>query len=179
MNAIISPLDIQHDHIVHALWAELERETGARGVYTTPYPHFTYQLASGYNLDRLVPVMETVAATSEPFRVQTMGLGIFTGDSPVLYVDVVRSPVLDRMHHRVWRQLSPLATGLVEHYRAEQWMPHITIGWGDMEPPRLSRCISLLKRRDFHWNIYIDRLAFIQNTDEGQFLMHQLVFGQE
>ncbi len=179
MNAIISPLDAQHDQIVRELWDELAQEFGVRGVYITPYPHFSYQLAASYHLDRLIEVMQSVAAASEPFTVQTMGLGIFTGGSPVLYVDVVRSPELDRMHHRVWRQIAPLATGLIEYYRAEKWMPHITIGWGDMDPARLGPIVNLLKRRVFNWHIYVDRLAFIHNRDGEQELTHQFLLGQE
>jgi hypothetical protein len=42
MHGIVSLLDDRHYQLVENLWAELEREFSIRGVYVTPYPHFSY-----------------------------------------------------------------------------------------------------------------------------------------
>ena len=49
MHGIISLLDNDHYQLVEEVWAELEREFSVHGVYVTPYPHFSYHVAQGYD----------------------------------------------------------------------------------------------------------------------------------
>jgi hypothetical protein len=79
MTGIVSLLDPLHYHFVEDLWAELKREFGVQGVYITPYPHFSYQVASDYKIELLEPILRNFAASHAPFQVRTTGLGIFTG----------------------------------------------------------------------------------------------------
>jgi|GEM_PF-2442734 hypothetical protein len=54
MHAIVSLLDNTYYERVEQLWAELKRKFGVQGVYATPYPHFSYHIASHYDLDKLL-----------------------------------------------------------------------------------------------------------------------------
>ncbi len=53
MNGVVSLLDPEHSRMVEDVWAELDRTFGVRGVYITPYPHFSYQVAAAYDAARL------------------------------------------------------------------------------------------------------------------------------
>ena len=61
---------------------------------------------------------------------QCSGIGIFTRKEPVIYLPVVRSGELQRIHGEVARAAEPLARGINEYYSAEIWIPHITFGRG-------------------------------------------------
>ena len=91
MHGVVSLLDDEHSKLAEALWAELEKELGLRGVYVTPFSHFSYHVAQGYDVTRLEPRLRQVASHAQAFRVRTSGLGIFTGRPPVLYLPVVRT----------------------------------------------------------------------------------------
>ena len=47
MPGIVTLLDPAHCAQTEARWAELEQALGLRGVYVTPYPHFSYHAAAG------------------------------------------------------------------------------------------------------------------------------------
>jgi hypothetical protein len=47
-------------------------------------------------------------------------------------------------------------------------MPHITIGFGDMNKDNLSRIIPWLAERAFNWEITINNLALIYDTGTKQ-----------
>ena len=49
-------------------------------------------------------VLSQIARETEPFTIESDGLGIFTGPMPVLYVPIVRSPALSRVHQQVWQR---------------------------------------------------------------------------
>jgi len=47
-------------------------------------------------------------------------------------------------------------------------MPHITIGFGDLDSDILARMIHYLGERDFNWRILIDNIIFIYDPGTGQ-----------
>ena len=178
MHGIVSLLDNKHYHLVEELWAELEREFAVRGVYITPYPHFSYQIAQGYNVELLEPILQTFASGQATFQVKTSGLGIFNGPHPVLYVPVVRSPELTQFHQALWPEISTASSGISDYYHSANWMPHITIGFGDINKENLSHIVWSLAERDFSWEITVDNVALIYDTGAKQELRSRFDFGK-
>ena len=162
MQAVVSLLDDHHTQLTEALWLELETQFGLRGVYTTPHPHFSYHVARSYDLDSLAPRLDRLIHATRPFQVRTTGLGVFTGKSPVLTIPVVRSPALTQFHQALWSELAACASGSLAYYGPEQWLPHITLGSGDIRKDLLAEAVRLFSERDFNWTITIDNLALVE-----------------
>ena len=178
MHGVVSLLDNKHYQLVENLWAELEREFAVRGVYITPYPHFSYQIAQAYNVELLEPILQTFASGQATFQVKTSGLGIFNGPHPVLYVPVVRSPELTQFHQALWPEISTAGSGISDYYHSANWMPHITIGFGDINKENLSHIVRSLAERDFNWEITVDNVALIYDTGAKQELRSRFAFGK-
>ena len=164
MHGIVSLLDNDHYQLVEELWAELEREFSVHGVYVTPYPHFSYHVAQDYNVDKIEPVLKRITSNITTFNIRTSGLGVFTGTSPVLYIPVARSLELAELHQELWQEISPASSGVQEYYHPNQWMPHITIGFGDISKDKLSQIIPFLAERDFNWETTVNNIALIYDT---------------
>jgi hypothetical protein len=79
----------------------------------------------------------------------------------VLYIPVVRSPELTHFHETLWQEISEAGSGILGYYHPDQWVPHITIGFGDMSKDILPSVLCLLSERGFHWEITINTLALI------------------
>ena len=94
MDGIVSLLDDKHYSLIEHIWDEFENRFGMVDIAPTPIAHYSYQIAHHYDLETLIPALNRVAQKTEPFIVKTSGLGIFTGEQPVLYVPVVRTPQL-------------------------------------------------------------------------------------
>ena len=114
-----------------------------RGVYATPHPHFSYHVARSYDLDNLVPRLDGLIHATVPFQVKATGLGVFTGQSPVLYIPIVRSQALTQFHNTLWSELAACATGSLAYYGPEQWLPHITLGSGDIQKDLNAEAVRL------------------------------------
>lgn len=168
MHGIVSLLDDIHDQLVEETWAELDRELGLRGVYITPYPHFSFHVAEQYDYTQLNPLLEPFAAETPTFEVRTAGLGIFSGPLPVVYITVTRTPLLTRLHQAIWLLVEPTATGINAYYHPDQWIPHITLGHGDITWENLPAVIRLLSGRHFAWTIPINNLAILRNDGDGR-----------
>jgi len=168
MDGIVSLLDSKHYQLVENLWAELKREFSVDGVSLTPYPHFSYHVAQAYDVDKVEPVLQRITSNITIFSVSISGLGIFTGALPVLYIPIVRSLELTQLHEKLWQEISPASSGALEYYHPDQWMPHITIGFGDISKENLSQIIPFLAERDFNWEITVNNLALIYDTGTKQ-----------
>jgi 2'-5' RNA ligase len=168
MHGIVSLLDAPHYQLVEDLWAELRYKFGVTGVYVTPYPHFSYQVASHYDVNQLTESLQHFATHHAPFIVHTTGLGLFTGPSPVLYIPVVRSPKLTALHQALWQQSLSAGSSILQYYSSDQWVPHITIGFGDLNSGNLPPIMHHLSTLDFAWEIVIDNIALIYDTGTRQ-----------
>src|SRR5690349_3549811 len=136
MQGIVSILDEANCQFVEDLWVELETEFGLRGVRTI-FPHFTYQVVESYELEEVEKILAQVAQSAGVFHVSTSGLGVFTGERPVLYVPVVRTQALNEFHRLLWEQITPLASGIHVHYQPRNWFPHITLAIDDLTHDQL------------------------------------------
>ena len=177
MHGIVSLLDDEHYALVESIWAELEEMFGVRGAYVTPFPHLSYQVGAGYNVERVGDILQEMTQDLSPFRIRTAGLGIFTLNHPVLYIPIVRSPELSALHQRLWDAAAKDALGAVNYYHPEMWMPHITLAHGDIDRDRLAEIVHSLSRSDFHWEATISNLSLIYDTGAKQGLMCRYNFG--
>ena len=160
MQGIVSTLDKAHNARIESLWSELEHSLGLKYACVA-YPHFSYQVAEGY-LPGVESALRALAAQSKPFEVTASGLGIFTGERPVLFVRIVRDAQLTEFHDTVAEAVAPYVRGLhANHYGHEHWIPHITLAIQDLTHENLPDAIRLLSRRSFNWTIMVDNLSLV------------------
>ena len=160
MQGIVSTLDREHNARIESLWSELEHTFGLKYACVA-YPHFSYQVAESY-APGVDGALRALAAEARPFEVTTSGLGIFTGERPVLFIRVIRDARLTAFHDAVAEAAAPYARGLhANHYSHEHWIPHITLAIEDLTHDNLPDVIRLLSRRSFEWTITVDNVALV------------------
>jgi 2'-5' RNA ligase len=159
MHGLLSLLDQTHETLVYQLWQELENSCRMTGVMVTPFPHFSWLIAEDFDWIELEAVLKEITAGIHPFTVQTTGLSMFTGEDPVVYIPLVRTGELSRIHKTIWDRVTPLGTEVSPFYAPPFWMPHITIGFGDVTRKTLPCLLELLSARTFNWEIEIDNIS--------------------
>jgi 2'-5' RNA ligase len=164
MHGVVTLLDAVHSKLVESLWVELENEFDLSSLYVPRIAHFSYQIAEGYDVQRLGAALEHFAMGQRQFEVTTTGLGLFTGLSPVLYVPVARNPELTRLHETLWKAIDGAGTGVSEHYDPDHWTPHITLAQGDLGKDNLPNVIRHLFEQDFTWRLTVNNIALICQT---------------
>ena len=61
------------------IWEWLEEYCGLAGIRLTPLPHFSWQVAAEYNLEKTEEILSNLAGLTFPFTVRATGIGIFCG----------------------------------------------------------------------------------------------------
>jgi 2'-5' RNA ligase len=167
MNGIASLLNDPYKSQIEAIWQELEQKCGLIGVRVTPLPHFTYQVVEAYDQPRLVRILEELARQTRPFKVHTTGVGLFTGEMPVIYLPLVKNDALLHFHKIIWDRTIDTAQGPSPYYSPDSWIPHITLGYGDVTNFNLGCAMEALAFKDFNWEITVDNLTFIGQFDQN------------
>jgi 2'-5' RNA ligase len=117
-------------------------------------------------------VLEQVAQSQRPLLTRTTGVAVFSGDNPVLYIPVVRTIELSRLHLALWQATQGTGTGVSPLYRSESWMPHVTLAQGNLNSENLPAIIRWLTNRNFTWEITVNNVGFIYQTGQE----HRLKF---
>jgi len=167
MHGLVSLLPSPCYERVESIWDRLAQRCGLTGIRVTPYPHFSWQIADEYGFDRLEAAIQRVAAHTKPFAVKTAGLGIFSGENPVVYLPVARNSRLAQLHNEIWRAANGLGTGVSEHYNNDNWTPHISLAYGDVDRQTLPEVLDELAFESFGWEFEVDNISLIVEP-EGQ-----------
>ena len=176
VSGIVSLLDEEHATRVHQLWAQLRDEFGVRFLYDqVPIPHFSYHVAATYDREKTKTLLQEIANRMKPFMAKTGGLGIFTGEKPVLFVNVARSPEMARLHDTLWPALAALSEESQAYFQPTAWIPHITLAQGDLSHEKLLEVVRWLGPQNFSWTFEVNTLTMIEWTGERNEL-HQFRF---
>lgn len=167
LHGIVSVLDEVHSAKVQAIWHELQAECGLGGMLVTPVPHFSWQIAEQYDIERVKRTLGIIVRRTRPFVVHTAGLGMFSGNSPVIYIPLVKSGNLLHYHQLVWRRTRRAGKGFSPNYTPASWMPHITLAHGGVNENKLGCALQKLSFRQFVWEIQVDNLAFMYQPEKN------------
>lgn len=176
MIAIASLLDTRSNRQIHEIWDWLEIQCGLAGIRTTPLPHFSWQSAENYDLEAGNPALERLAKEMKPFRAKTSGLGIFTGDEPILFILLVKTERLMLTHRRIWEVMEPFAQELNPLYAPDEWIPHITLAYQGVSPENLSCAIKDLAFSSLGMELVVDHLAVLFQSNGSDGVIEQYPF---
>ncbi len=166
MDAIISILPQPYHHRVQEIWQYLQEKHGLKGVLRTPIPHFSWQGAQNYNPEGARLTLAAIALATKPFSIQTSGIGLFTGDQPVMFIQVIKSPQLLRLHQQVWAATRLIGQEFNPYYAPDRWQPHITLALGDLSQAGIAPIMQDLAHQNFNWTFQVDHFAFYQELNE-------------
>jgi len=167
-------LDAEHSDKLNTVILQLEKEFGMRQVQSTPFPHLTWLTVNDGSLPRLQDTLGHACGTCRRFHITTSGLGIFTGEKPVLYVPVVRNHAVSRFHRQLHAGVSQVCQEIGPYYNPDTWMPHLSLALGDTTPELVTQAALFLNNQNFNWKIELDNLTLL--TKHGDFFLKDGVF---
>jgi hypothetical protein len=165
MHGIVSLLPQPYYKKVESLWDELENQFGLKGIRVTPFPHFSWQIGEEYDLPALELVLSTIAKQTKPFKVTTAGIGVFSGVHPVIFIPLVKSPQLVQFHQQVWKALMNTGQGISEYYNPQNWVPHISLAYMDVNHHNIGGIIQHLAFQSYNWEFEVNNFVYIYEPD--------------
>jgi len=147
---------------VRGWWDLLERELGLQGLRRVPFPHVTLLGYSGLDQGRFRRELETRAEHLGPITLRTSGLGLFFQPLPVIYLPVVRSRALNRLHREMWETVESLEGELSPIHAPDAWSPHLTLAQFDLTPELQQEAVRILSRQDLSLEFEVRNLTLFE-----------------
>lgn len=172
MFAIISELDPDASTIVNELWMKLCDACGLMAIYNMPLPHLTWMVAEDLDIQKSAPIIAQISENTAPLTLHTFGLGLFTGEKPILYLPTVKSIEMIKLHEAIWDQIYPFSDGQQLYYSPRLWVPHITLAIDELNEENLACAIKATAFDTIELFIRISNLAIARYEDKkaGKFL---------
>jgi 2'-5' RNA ligase len=161
MQALVSLLEPTASSRIQALWQRLEERCGLRGIKSTPYPHFSWEVVDEFKQDTIDEILEQITSKAKPFTIQTSGLGLFTGLEPVIYIVIAKDQSLLDFHKMIWEKTENFGRNVNMHYMPDAWIPHVTLAHSDVDRKALLCAMEELSFLSLNWEIEIDNLALV------------------
>ena len=168
MVAIISELDPVSSATVQVLWQRLRDTCGLTAIYDIPIPHFTWFLADEMEIEKAVSILSQIAARSDPLSIYTSGIGIFSGERPVIYLPIIKTVGLIELHRQIWDQVYAFSKEIKLYYSPTLWVPHITLAVKDLTKENLHCAVDQLTFEPFELIIAVDSLVIGEILESGQ-----------
>ncbi|MCT9097297.1 2'-5' RNA ligase family protein [Haloarchaeobius sp. HME9146] len=173
--AIVTTLTGECAEEVERLWRDLHDRFGLARTSPVP-PHCSYHGAVEYG-DDLDESLSRVAEAFDPFVVQTAGIGVFPGDSPVVHVPVVRTDELSLVQQTIFDTVVGAAESPNTYYRPSVWQPHVTLAHGDLTPAELGSVVAFLNDRAPSLSFVADELAVVDTDESGDCVVARFALG--
>ncbi len=170
VQALVTLLESRYQELLSGMCSELQQRFCVCGLYATVYPHFSYQVAADFDAQAVGPLLAAVAQRTRPFRVRVTTLGVFPMANPIIYLSVVRTEALSRLHRQLWEATEGLTVDPVQYYHPEYWIPHITLAHGDVERENLTDILFWLQKHPPNWELTVDNVALIyaEGFEQGE-----------
>ena len=166
MLAVASLLDQEHTDKVNEIVFQLDHIFGLKGVQLTPYPHLTWLTTDVAKMSDLKDYLQKISVQSQPISARTMGIGIFPGDKPVIYIPILRTREINRFHARLFQEIGEFSEQTGHFYDPNLWMPHLTLALGDTSSWSLAPVLHYLNQFRFDWNMTLDNLCIIKKSGD-------------
>ena len=142
-------------------WQHLSKMCEYSGITTNEIPHFSWQTAENYQLDPVRQKMTEVCASIPPFSFTTSGLGIFTNDTKILFLIIVKTKKIMEIHELLWNELIPYSIEPRMHYSPENWIPHISLNLQKLDDEQFSCSLNELLKNNLNFEFFVKSFGIL------------------
>lgn len=178
MYAIISELEHATSLAIEKLLKESTAGCNLDGLKKAGPYHLSWQGAQSYEIEETENRLRMIAKTFAPVETRVDGIGVFTGEEPVFFLTVTRTPLLSVLNQTIWESLQPVSTGQNPYYSPQEWVPHISIYYGNPKSAAAMGCIvKNITPNPLRIDIKIDHLSlgYFREQENGVLFRYPLL----
>jgi len=162
MYAIIFNFDKKSDKKIRKVFRFLKEKNLAPYMHESKNsPHIGTAIFDSYDEKLATTILPDFAEKHPPISLQFAGMGIFTGESPVIYFSPVVTNELLELHKELNTLMFPYINNPLSLYMPGNWMPHCTIGF-KFPKKNLSEIIHELNNIEFPIDFIINSFQLIE-----------------
>lgn len=176
---IISLINVDLEHDVRSMWLKIREILIKNDLPIQEHPHFSWLVARNYNVDKTLRSLERIAKNVRPFKIALSGIGIFSGETPILYLPIVRTILLSSIHRKIWANCRDYAEELNPYYSSEKWIPHITVTYANKDTQSILGVTQEIISNPLRIEIEVTNFVLAYQNEEESGLIGEIPFSAE
>ncbi len=152
---------------IHETWRELETKFGYSFVQNSLAPHFSWHVADGYPYQLTKSRLTGLADHTISFEARAVGIGLFPGEQPVIYIPVIVSAELRKLYELVYQIAVSVCENEVVFYQPHRWMPHISLALNDTDISQSGKVVQFLMRKTNSFTFMVDNFGLFCPDEDG------------
>lgn len=160
-------------------WENVRRVFDAAGIELTDLPHISWHVAMHYDLDLVEQFLRQQARHLAPMSMNVAGIGVFSGENPVMYLPVTKTQDVTAMHNSLWNGMSAFSFAVNEHYNPRLWIPHVTLTSADTCGDAICQVVSELAYVELYLDFITNEFAIIYKDGVDGGVYRVVPFGEE
>ena len=139
--------------------------------------HFSWHVVGTYDLPALQTILAEMARACSMFEIQTTGFGVFSSDHPVLYLPIVKTIPLSKLHQEIWNKVLPISDHPIDYYSPSNWVPHVTLANEETDFAGICKAGEQLMRKPLNLKFKVDHLAILYRVGSESGILGKFPFG--
>jgi len=149
------------------LWEIIGRIFHETGTPLTILPHLSWHVAAHYDQDLLDKYLRRLAGKIGPVPLNVVGVGVFSGKNPVIYLPVTKTPVIARLHHLLWTELGAISTEVNPNYDPMVWIPHVSLSIGEVNREVICKVVTEMAFLSMDFQLVATNIAVLYKDQSG------------
>ncbi len=136
---VVSLLEGEACREAKRMWGLFEREYDSSAIQNFAHPHLSFQGGTCEDIGVIDAGLEYLSAHIKPFPVWIEGINTFQEPDRAIFMEVVKTKTLQRIHQRIDAWLRTCCSQVFELYSPRNWHPHVTLAHGDLTRRNLQK----------------------------------------
>ncbi|GAP06360.1 2'-5' RNA ligase superfamily [Anaerolinea thermolimosa] len=155
------------------LWEVIGRIFHEAEAPLTILPHLSWHVAAHYDQDLLDEYLRRLAGKIGPIPLKVVGVGVFSGKSPVIYLTVTKTPGIARLHHLLWTELGAISSEVNPNYDPVIWIPHVSLNFGEVNREVICKVVAEMAYLSMDFQLVATNIAVLYKDPSGSGVFNQ------
>jgi 2'-5' RNA ligase len=144
------------------MWRLFEREYHSVAIQNFAHPHLSFQGGTCEDIRVINAGLKQLSADTKPFLVRIEGINTFQEPDRAIFMEVVKTRTLQRIHKRIDALLRKYCSQTFELYSPQSWHPHVTLAHGDLTHGNLQRAKKDLENYRPRYKLKVHNICLVK-----------------
>ena len=155
------------------MWRLFEREYNSKAIQNFSHPHLSFQGGICEDIKIIDTNLKKLSLRIKPFLIRVEGINTFKEPDRVIFLEVVRTKILQRIHKRIDALLGKYCSQTFELYSLQNWHPHITLAHGDLTQNNFQKAKKNLENYHPRYKLRMHNICLVRWYDEDKIRIYK------
>ncbi|MCK4384962.1 MAG: 2'-5' RNA ligase family protein [candidate division Zixibacteria bacterium] len=155
------------------LWRLFEKEYNSRAIQNFAHPHLSFQGGICEDIKIIDANLKKLSFQIKPFLIKIEGINVFEEPDRVIFMEVVRTKILQGIHKRIDSLLRKYCSQTFELFSPQNWYPHVTLACEDLTQNNFQKAKKDLENYHPRYKLKMSNICLVEWYDKDKIRIYK------